>query len=331
MSIVRCGGRRYLFSRREFPGGDLWDSMVRVAAGECPFGPASVTLDHSLNMSHNTAFLCVRNRRCSRSEASCPTASRRALAAGNRAPLRASIALPLRWGPPALVASGLKRARAASMLGGPTAAIRRQGVRGAPQRQAGNLHSIQPLPEAGVGERVGGGARLRNREGGRADGERRRRPPRPGGPLVPTADGGWSEVVGGFHQLIIPGLRRRRETNIYFFSVVPVGRHALLSLFPAVIGGRGGVWCSTSTDALHWAKPLLLMPSETVTGVRSTRPPLEVRDAGPARSRSSTTSTSIWPSNGATAAPTSRGRTSVRTGSSRPCPSPAGVRRSEQR
>ena len=53
--------RFYLFSRREFPGGDLWDSMVRVAATDGPFGPASVTLDHSVNMSHNTAFLCVRN------------------------------------------------------------------------------------------------------------------------------------------------------------------------------------------------------------------------------------------------------------------------------
>ena len=130
------------------------------------------------------------------------------------------------------------------------------------------------------------------------------------GRLAPTADGDWSEVVGGFHQLIIPGLRRRRETNIYFFSVVPVGRHALLSLFPAVIGGRGGVWCSTSTDALHWAKPLLLMPSETVTGVRSRDHPLEVRDAGASAIRCSTASTSIWPSNGAMAAPTSNGRTS---------------------
>ena len=53
-------GRRYLFSRREFPGGDLWDSIVRVAI-DGSFGPASVTLDHSVNMSHNTAFLCVRN------------------------------------------------------------------------------------------------------------------------------------------------------------------------------------------------------------------------------------------------------------------------------
>ena len=282
MSIVRCGGRRYLFSRREFPGGDLWDSIVRVAVSD-RFGPASVTLDHSANMSHNTAFLCVRNSTLLAIGGQLPDGEPSAARWQPGIVRRAApaSALPLRWGPPSLVASGLKaRSRcvdarwadgcdfdgkvSAALLNGKLVIFTRSNPFPKPVwANASEEERAYEIEKAGGQMASDGGGR--HVQVGR---------------LAPTADGDWSEVVGGFHQLIIPGLRRRRETNIYFFSVVPVGRHALLSLFPAVIGGRGGVWCSTSTDALHWAKPLLLMPSETVTGVRSRDHPLEVRDAG---------------------------------------------------
>ena len=121
MSIVRCGGRRFLFSRREFPGGDLWDSIVRVAvrtafwAGERDAGPlAQHVAQHRLPV--RSQLDAARDRR--------PAARRRAvcgaLAAGIGAARRQRPRCRCGGRPPSLVASGLKAPRAASTLGGPT-------------------------------------------------------------------------------------------------------------------------------------------------------------------------------------------------------------------
>lgn len=107
---VECAGTRFLFSRREFSCCDMWDTMVRISRAGHPFGVSEGTLNHTLNMSHNTAFLCLRNRTL--------------LAIGGQLPDGApeqsrwqpgilrrhadARTLPLVWSRPRLVASGIK-------------------------------------------------------------------------------------------------------------------------------------------------------------------------------------------------------------------------------
>ena len=69
--------------------------------------------------------------------------------------------------------------------------------------------------------------------------------------VAKSADGKsrWSR----FEQIKLKGVRfgaSHAKNNIYFWTVQRIGRHALLALFPAVLNGKGGVWCSTSTDGM---------------------------------------------------------------------------------
>ena len=55
----------------------------------------------------------------------------------------------------------------------------------------------------------------------------------------------------------------RSDSNIYFFQVQVLGDQ-MLALFPAVFppAGSGGIYASTSSDGVEWARPQRLLPAD---------------------------------------------------------------------
>jgi hypothetical protein len=67
-----------------------------------------------------------------------------------------------------------------------------------------------------------------------------------------------------------------RRNNIYFFVARPL-RRVLVGLFPAVLAAHGGgLFCSTSDDGLHWARPRRVLQSRVSDGVRVGDWPVEL-------------------------------------------------------
>jgi len=84
------------------------------------------------------------------------------------------------------------------------------------------------------------------------------------------------DPFGAFQQLEFEGYKLEPKNNIYYMSVRPLGQQShLLGLFPAVIDAVGGMWCSTSTDGLRWARPLRVWESAVVTSERTRDWPVE--------------------------------------------------------
>ena len=85
--------------------------MVRVAAYGRPFGAATLALNHTLTMSHNTAFLCVANRTLVAIGGQLPDGAEELHSEQPGIMRREADArrLPLVWSRAVLVASGLKR------------------------------------------------------------------------------------------------------------------------------------------------------------------------------------------------------------------------------
>lgn len=278
-SLVRCAGHQFLFSRREFSCCDMWDTVLRIAPnGTFMFGPSEVTLDHGLNMSHNTAFLCVANRTIVAIGGQLPdgifTPDRLRWHPGILRRHADATVLPLAWSQPSLVASAMKtkshcvdaRFREGCDFDGKIAAIMFKG-RLLIFSRANMLRptSHNTSHTAAEIEAAGG-----------------MQPTDAGGRYVQVAEAdplfsrfGWAEARR-FRPIRLEGFDRpMRTNNIYFWTVQRIGRHALVALFPAVLHGKGGVWCSTSTDGVRWARPLRVMRTSVVHGVRTSVHPVE--------------------------------------------------------
>ena len=68
-----------------------------------------------------------------------------------------------------------------------------------------------------------------------------------------------------FQSLIFDDYEITMHNNIYFMDVQCMGHDEMLvGLFPAVIGGKGGIYLSHSQDGLHWSKPRRIMASPPV-------------------------------------------------------------------
>ena len=68
-----------------------------------------------------------------------------------------------------------------------------------------------------------------------------------------------------FQSLIFDDYEITMHNNIYFMDVQAMGHDEMLvGLFPAVIGGEGGIYLSHSQDGLHWSKPRRIMGSPPV-------------------------------------------------------------------
>jgi len=68
-----------------------------------------------------------------------------------------------------------------------------------------------------------------------------------------------------FQSLIFDDYEITMHNNIYFMDVQSMGHDDMLvGLFPAVIGGEGGIYLSHSLDGLHWSKPRRIMASPPV-------------------------------------------------------------------
>lgn len=292
-SHVTCAGRHFLFSRREFSCCDMWDTIVRVAPfGTSAFGPGDVTLSHSLNMSHNAAFLCVANRTIVAFGGQLPdgifTQERLRWHPGIIRRHADAAVLPLQWSLPSLVASPIKarskcvdaRFRVGCDFDGKISAIEFKGrlliftranrLR-LPRRQTESELQVAADEEAADGMQA-------NDAGGRHVQVALAEP-------LGSRFGWWQ--ARRFRPIRLTGFDAPlRTNNIYFWTVQRVSPRALLALFPAVLRGEGGVWCSTSTDGVQWARPLRVMGTSVVHGVRTAVHPIElVGDGLDARSR----------------------------------------------
>ena len=288
-SHVTCAGKQFLFSRREYSCCDMWDTIVRVAAvGSSHFGSPMVALNHTIGMSHNTAFLCIANRTVAAIGGQLPDGAEE-LSPQSPGILRRdadATNLPLNWTEPILVASGLKQSSgcidarwdkgcdfdgkiSAVFFQGRLLIFTRANMLVPPHFQndsdraiAATLDTPDRIPHNDAGGRHVQVAVMRPRL------------PKRWEPYQKDVEP-W-QTARPFKPLTFDGVKVSRENNIYLFSVRPIGLQALLALFPAVLGGRGGVWCSTSRDALSWSKPLRVMPVEAIHGVRSRVHPVEV-------------------------------------------------------
>ena len=279
-SLVTCAGRRFLFSRREFSCCDKWDTMLRTAPyGTSAFGPSEVTLSHALNMSHNTAFLCVANRTIVALGGQLPdgvfTMDHLRWHPGILRRHADATVLPLAWSDPSLVASGMKtkshcvdaRFREGCDFDGKIAAIEFKG-RLLIFSRANTLRPPSHNTSHAAAELEAAGGMQPTDAGGRyvqvAEAD----------PLLSRF--GWAEARR-FRPIRLEGFDRpMRTTNIYFWTVQRISHRALVALFLAVLHGKGGVWCSTSTDGVRWVRPLRVMRTSVVHGVRTPVQPVEI-------------------------------------------------------
>ena len=90
------------------------------------------------------------------------------------------------------------------------------------------------------------------------------------------------------------GVAPGKHTNIYYFSVSAVrgsrrgAPERLVAVFPAVLpGSGGGIYLATSADGLAWSAPRRFLPSQALHGVRTADFPVAgvLRDPGGARGR----------------------------------------------
>ena len=278
-SHVTCAGRHFLFSRREFSCCDMWDTVVRVAPyGTSDFGPSEVTLGHKLNMSHNAAFLCIANRTIVAIGGQLPdgvfSPQRLGWHPGIIRRHADATILPLAWSGPSIVASPIKarsrcvdaRFRTGCDFDGKVSAIEFDG-----RLLIFTRANMLPPPSHKSERRAA--AAVETAAGGMHDAGARHVQVAEARPL--GARFGWWEARR-FRPIRLEGVEApARANNIYFWTVQRVGRRALLALFPAVLRGEGGVWCSTSVDGVRWARPLRVRSAAVVHGVRTAVHPVE--------------------------------------------------------
>ena len=96
--------------------------------------------------------------------------------------------------------------------------------------------------------------------------------------LSRSANDGVATAWSRLQLLNISGVSVCPSNNIYFFAVfADAASSSLLALFPAVLGNDavGGIYASTSSDGIDWARPRLILPSK-VWGQRTTDYPVAV-------------------------------------------------------
>ena len=251
-TALACGARSFLFSRRD-PRNDVernqgWHTIVRAgqaagayATGEA-YGEARIALEAGWGLSHNAAFLCEEDGTI---VAYGGQPSRKAERKSGIQRVTASSAdWPLRWSRPQLVLSGQSGGcmewrsgflRAGCEFDGRLSVLR-------------HCSRVLMFSRANLGDR--GGARHVQ--------------------VASSVDGvsGWSE----WQPLILANYSIAEGNNIYFFAVSHVqptrdreGR--LVALFPAVIGGVGGVYMALGLDShgVRWTRPVLLMRAATTS------------------------------------------------------------------
>jgi hypothetical protein len=93
---------------------------------------------------------------------------------------------------------------------------------------------------------------------------------------APARGAGDAGRFGRFRQLQFGGGGPTPKNNIYFLTVRRAPRGGgLLGLFPAVLGGTGGVWCATSDDGVRWSTPVRVWEAAVVTKTRVRDAPID--------------------------------------------------------
>ena len=299
MVQVSCGGRDFLFSRRDrepsLQNGEhmyaRWESMLHTAAengggarsghswttwlysqvgGRAPshrtaasrYGHTEVALRNSLNMSHNAAFMCLGETLVAfGGQAYRDSNYERGIVVRRADPT----SLPLRWSRPHLVITGDP---------GQTSCVEERCVTS--QREVledGACPFTQrpyfceydgKISTVRLGDQVLLFTRSNLfREGGGRHVQLARSPISP------------SFTFGPFSQLEFDGYTQKPENNIYFISVRVIG-DGLLGLYPAVIDKLAGIWCSASSDGVTWTKPVRMWWSEVVFETRSKDWPVDI-------------------------------------------------------
>lgn len=241
-SLVHCGGHTLLFSRHEHREGvgigtDVWTTTIRSATGPAAFSSARVSLARPLNMSHNAVIRCLGDNRLVAYGGRRKDRHGRLIlnergvwrAEGRIETTTAGVAVA--WKPPRLVLQGERS----------TGCVDVRVAVGQQCEFDGKLSVAEWRGETWLFARANLAIC-----GGR------------GVQATRSADGvgGWSQWA----PLVFEGVETTAANNIYLFAAQPrAGR--LVGIFPAVLGGRGGVWVSESRDGLHWSAPARMLRS----------------------------------------------------------------------
>lgn len=241
-SLVHCGGHTLLFSRHEHREGigigtDVWTTTVRSLTGPAGFSAARVSLARPLNMSHNAVVRCLGDGRLvayggrkKERHARIILNERGVWRAEGRVATTAE-GVAVAWQPPRLVLQGERS----------TGCVDVRIAVGQQCEFDGKLSVAEWRGETWLFARANLALC-----GGR------------GVQATRSADGvgGWSRWA----PLVFEGVQTAAANNIYLFAAQPrAGR--LVGVFPAVLGGRGGVWVSESRDGLHWSAPARMLRS----------------------------------------------------------------------
>ena len=298
MHHVSCAGRTFLFSRRDREPNELvpgehkyarWETMMhtsghsyRMDAGErlstnagstlTAFHPrVQSALPNSMNMSHNAALLCLGGTLVALGgQAYQDSRAERGIMRRDADPT----VLPLRWSAPQLVLSGEPTT---------TGCVEARCVTSEREVFWHDEADKCPFPRRGQ--------RMHCEYDGKLSVVRFQ------GELLlfsrsnPYAEGGGRHVqvsrsplgpderspleLGRYSQLVFDGYTMAPENNIYLISVRAVGT-GLLGLYPAVIDNRAGIYCSASSDGVHWSSPTRVVWSAVLYGSRSKDWPVDV-------------------------------------------------------
>ena len=318
MSLVQCGGRSFLFARRDVRPRQnrpsQWNTVLHTLSprpSQYPFTPY-VTLLAKLNMSHNAMVLCLQGRLVAfGGQGYADSTDEVGVVRREADPSRA----PLRWSRPQLVASG--NPNVSQCIETRCVSVMRKVLDGdtcpipPPFQGSPLLVNAQRPPSSSSDPRTGLGPTAMDRFTCEFDGKlsvvawkgalwmfsRSNLYRSGGGRHVQVASrfigreqhtavaaaldegaalAGPPELFGAFRQLEFDGYTPKKENNIYYMTVRRLSQQShLLGLFPAILEGLGGVWCSTSSDGVHWARPLRVWESAVVTGERTRDWPVE--------------------------------------------------------
>lgn len=260
---VTCAGRQFLFTRREV-GDDLWETLVRVGTPGNPavrvhdFSWPLVTFSHKLKLSHNTAFMCLGNRTLVAYGGQAflnSTSERGVMRLASRA-----LQWPLVWGRPRLAVSGdpVVSSCVEERPIEPWDPHADRPNAGFTCEFDGKLSALQHGGRVMLFARAN---RFRNLGGRHVQ--------------VAMSRGATGQSFGKMAQLTFRNYTLKQTNNIYYFSVRPLWGRALLAIFPAVIEGRGGVFCAVSHDGLRWSHPLRVLASRVVFSSRTQDHPVD--------------------------------------------------------
>jgi hypothetical protein len=282
MQIVHCGGKQFLFSRRDYQvknaqpdePSNAWQTMVHPGLTADTFGQPYIALRMRLKMSHNAVFLCARGTLVALGGQSYKVVGRPLGSRDELGIMRSEANAthePLRWSTPRLVISGdphrsgcvearcldemrevLSDRECAQLKATRAGASRRLHCEYDGKLSVATLRG-RLLLFSRSNLYAQGGRHVQVALGTAADGS---------GPFAP------------FEQIVIEGYKTSPANNLYFASVRRVGTQ-LLGLFPGVVNSSGGIWCSTSTDGVHWRAPLRVWRSAVWERTRTRDWPVE--------------------------------------------------------